>query len=451
MFCGECGTKNTSGSNFCEHCGAKLEVPTNVESSSTAQPTNTNEQPVQATPNQAVNTIQTFNDNNSQPNNEAKGQTAQSVQPAKPMDKKTKTLLIIIGVVLAILAGAYYYVGTLVTPEKIAENYFNAIVENDAEKIYSFIDVEESPFTTENMFKKVIKNSTDKDSKAEIVNYQVGQPQYEDLTKMTATVTITYVVKESEKSETMDIKLTKAKGKKWLLYDNWLVSTAAYTVSKDFEIRVQPGSTVTIEGEKVGKKYLDKENSTTNDVYIIPTMFAGKYKINVKLLAGIETEELVNIKSKTYYYPSVNSSTLTKKSKNNLEKQILKDLQVIYDNAIAKKNFDDFKSNFEYPDADLTELKNTYNELINDLSTTIILTKNKFNEATISSLSVYSDNTFSVYASTKSDYTVSYQTGGETKTHNDTSTNSVRMYYSYVDGQFKLTNAKYLETYFSRY
>ena len=422
MFCGECGTKNTSGSNFCEHCGAKLEVATNIESSSTAQPANTNEQPVQP------------------------------VQPAKPMDPKTKRILIIIGVILAILGGAYYYVGTLVTPKKIAENYFNAIVENDAEKIYSFMDVEESPFTTKKMFEKVIKNSTDKDSKIEIVNYQVGEAQYEDLTRMTTTVTITYVVKESEKSETMDIKLTKAKNKKWLLYDNWLVSTAAYTVSKDFEIRVQPGSTVTIEGEKVGKKYLDKENSTTsNDVYLIPTMFAGKYKINVKLLAGIETEELVNIKSKTYYYPSVSSSTLTKKSKNTLEKQMLKDLQVIYDNAIAKKNFDDFKSTFEYKDGDLTELTNTYNEFINDLSTTIVLTKNKFSEATISSLSVYSDNTFSVYASTKSNYTVSYQNGGETKTHDDTSTNSVRMYYTYVNGQFKLTNVKYLETYFSRY
>ncbi len=25
MFCGECGTKNETGSNFCENCGAKLE------------------------------------------------------------------------------------------------------------------------------------------------------------------------------------------------------------------------------------------------------------------------------------------------------------------------------------------------------------------------------------------------------------------------------------------
>ena len=25
MFCGECGTKNEAGSNFCENCGAKLE------------------------------------------------------------------------------------------------------------------------------------------------------------------------------------------------------------------------------------------------------------------------------------------------------------------------------------------------------------------------------------------------------------------------------------------
>ena len=36
MFCGECGTKNTGGSQFCENCGAKLEQA-NVDANSTAK------------------------------------------------------------------------------------------------------------------------------------------------------------------------------------------------------------------------------------------------------------------------------------------------------------------------------------------------------------------------------------------------------------------------------
>ena len=41
------------------------------------------------------------------------------------------------------------------------------------------------------MFEKVIKNTTDKSTKMEIVNYEVGKVKYDDLSKMTAKVTIT--------------------------------------------------------------------------------------------------------------------------------------------------------------------------------------------------------------------------------------------------------------------
>ena len=101
------------------------------------------------------------------------------------------------------------------------------------------------------MFEKVIKNTTNKDSKMEIVNYEVGSVKYDDLTKMTAKVTITYVEKDKDKSQTVDVKLAKGKDKKWLFYDEWLVVTTAYEVKTDVTVKVDKGATVKVEGVKL--------------------------------------------------------------------------------------------------------------------------------------------------------------------------------------------------------
>ncbi len=442
MFCGECGTKNTGGSQFCENCGAKLEQA-NVDANSTANQGNNTQQP------NAVNTNQQINDN-------SQNQTMmqQPTTPSKPMSKKTKLIIGIVAALALLLGGGYYYLGTLITPEKVAENYFNALMENDADKIYSFMSIEESTFTTKKMFKKVVKNTTKDQPKIEVVNYEVGKPKYEDLTKMTTKVTITYVLKDVEKSQTMDIKLTKSKDAKWLFFDNWQVSTAAYTEAKDFEIRVQPGGTVKIEGTKVGKKYLNEElSSYSYDVYVIPSMFTGKYKIGLSLPIGLETEDVVSVSTESYYYPSISSSTLTKASASKLKKQVISDLQTIYDNAIAKTAFADIKSNFEFTDCDLGDLETTYNELVSDLSTASnTLTKIKFKSAELGSIYVDEDGEFSISVTAKSDYTVSYTDySGNAKTHSDTSSDYATLYYTYVDGAYKLTDASYLEYYFSRY
>lgn len=434
MFCGECGTKNTGASQFCENCGAKLAGAPEQQVSPS---------PVEGT----VNNVQPNNVQNQMPNTQV-----MATQPAKPMSKKTKLILTIIAVIAVIFGGAYYYVGTLVTPEKVAEDYFNALVELDAKKIYKFLQVEDTEFTTEEMFEKVIKNTTNKDSKMEIVNYEVGSVKYDDLTKMTAKVTITYVEKDKDKSQTVDVKLAKGKDKKWLFYDEWLVVTTAYEVKTDVTVKVDKGATVKVEGVKLNKKYLDEESSSSySDYYKVPAMFGGKYKFNVKYTNGLETEELVNVASGGYY-ASLSASSLTKKVKAEINKQMAADVQLIYDSVIAKKTFDEIKSNFEYTDGDLTNLTSAYNTLAKDLAAASSqLTKIKVNESDISSIYQNSNGSLSMSTTFKYDYTVSYQSNGQAQTHSDNTTNYVTFTYQRVDGKYKLTNIKYLKTYFSRY
>ena len=438
MFCGECGTKNTGTSQFCENCGAKL---------AGAPEQQANPSPVEGN----VNNVQM---NNVQPTqqNQMPNTQVMATQPAKPMSKQTKLILTIIAVLAALFGGVYYYLGTLVTPEKVAEDYFNALVEVDAKKIYKFLQVEQTDFTTEKMFEKVIKNTTDKSTKMEIVNYEVGKVKYDDLSKMTAKVTITYVEKDKEKSQTVDVKLAKGKDKKWLFYDQWLVVTTAYEIKTDVTVKVEKDAVVKVEGIKLDKKLIDKESSSSSyDYYKVPAMFGGKYKFNVLYKNGLETEELVNIASGGYY-ASLSASALTKKTKNEINKQMAADVQLLYDSAMANKPFDEIKSSFEFTDCDLTNLTSAYNSLTTELaSSTNKLTKLKVSEAEVSSIYTNNDGSFNMSSTLKYDYTVSYQSGGQAQTHSDTATNYITFTYKKVDGKYKLTNIKYLKTYFSRY
>ena len=76
----------------------------------------------------------------------------------------------------------------------------------DANAIYELLNVEETTFTTKKMFKKVLKNTMG-DNKVEINNYEVGKVKYVDLLKASASVTITYRQKDSEKSSTSSFSI----------------------------------------------------------------------------------------------------------------------------------------------------------------------------------------------------------------------------------------------------
>ena len=200
------------------------------------------------------------------------------------------------------------------------------------------------------------------------------------------------------------------------------------------------------------KKYLDEDSSTSySDYYKVPAMFGGKYKFNVKYTNGLETEELVNVASGGYY-ASLSASTLTKKTKEAINKQMMTDVQLFYDSVIGKKTFADIKSSFEFTDCDLTNLTSAYDTLSSDLATASNqLTKLKVKSSEISSIYSNSDGSLSISGTLTYDYTVSYQSSGQAQTHSDEATNYVTFTYEKVNGSYKATNIKYLKTYFSRY
>ena len=125
-------------------------------------------------------------------------------------------------------------------------------------------------------------------------------------------------------------------------------------------------------------------------------------------------------------------------------------LQTIYNGVKDKKAFDEIKSAFEYKDADLSDLKDAYEDLVEDIDSSITFTAIDIKDVSLSSVSVI-DGDFRFYIKANIDYTLTYQSGEETKTNDSDTSDYMYLTFEYVNGAFKLIDASSLEYYFSKY
>lgn len=405
MFCGECGTKNKKGAQFCESCGAKMEAP----------------------------------------------EKEIVVKEKKPMTKKNKIILGIVAVVAVAVIALCVFLGSLTSPENIAEKVFNATANYDFNTIYEYLNVEDSEFTSREMFNKVMTSNYGDEEKPVILNYSVGKPVV-SVDKMSATVTITYMEQDEDESETFDVKLVKDKKKKWLFFDNWRVNVKGIDVAKNYEIEVAKGSTVTVEGITLSTNYLSTEESSENyDVYVIPSMFEEGYEVNITLPMGLQVTDTMYVYDDDSYKYRLSLNDLTDDIKNTLMSVSKSSLQTLYEGVKDQKSFDDIKSNFEYENGDLSTLKKDYEDLVNNVGTSTKLTAITFKEIKLSDVDITSDNKLKLYLKASYDYSVSYESGGETKTHDSDDYDYLYLTFDYVNGNYKLVDTTSLVTYFSKY
>lgn len=408
MFCSECGTKNKEGSLFCESCGHKLEQPVVIEK--------IKKEPVK------------------------KESKVEKV-------KNSKRKYLILGLIV-ILIGTYIFLNSITSPKKIAEGYFEAVIDMNTDKIYDYINIEDSEFTTKEKFKEALGDSIDSDLK--IVNYNVGKVEF-SADKLSASVTISYVEKDTNTTESITIQLVKEKKKKWLFFDNWKVSSGSSTTVSNFEFRLPKGSELKIEDTIVSSKYLDKDDDTL-DTYVIPTMFATDYTVKIKLPMGIDVEEEVSIGYYSYYTVNLSEDNISDEIKTNLVSISKKALENLYNNAKENKSWDDVKSTFESKDLDTSSLESSYKSLISSLNYySTKLSTISFTDIELNDISISEEGYLTLSIKATYDYTVSYDSGGETKTNSSNDYDYMYLTFDYQDEEYKLVDATSLSTYFSRY
>ena len=393
MFCPECGKKNENGAQFCEHCGAKI-----AEESKVVLPKT----------------------------------------PRKPMKKKTIVIISIVSALVVILVVGGIVLSSNFKPSKIAVNYFVALMNNDTDKIYDYINVPDSEFTTKKMFTEVVDTE-----KEDLLNYKIVSEE-KSTDGLSAQVKISYTLEGDKTPLTTTIYLVKDKKNKLLIFDNWKISDGSSLVEEDYDITVYKGATVKLEGVEVPEKYKEESISQRYDTYVIPAIFKGEYDAEVTLKNGLKTKSVLDT---TGYDSSLTDFELSENEEKELTSSIKDYVSKLYKAALEGKSFDDIKKDYEYKGSDLDELEKAYRSFASSIKNSG-LTKYSLKDVEISRYSINTEGYLYVTVNTEYDYTVKSYFSDETVDNDDEDT--AYLTFDYSDG-FKLVDMTGLATYFSRY
>lgn len=353
MFCQECGTKNTDDSIFCANCGVRLERD-------------------------AVNQNQT-----------------QKVQPqgypgagVQSMPKKIEKWKLIFGVelvmIVLLLILAYKNAGTYFGAGEVAERYFLANANGDWSRAYQMLELDESDFVKEKDYEKMAA----KDSLPKITTYTVGEIDALSGKELGTTVDIRYRSKGDSMDSTYTVSLNKQPGKKFLLFDDWKVSTDDI-IAKDVTVRVPQDAKVILDGEKLSDSYLSKREDEEEhlDTYVVPQMFAGTHAVTVTMDGMKEDHGTLNTYNADSY--TVYSLNPTEETMDKIIKTAGEDMQKVYEAAMHGDAFSTIADLYVSDKDEMERIEDNYDTFLEAVQRN---SRNTVNTLRISNISASAEN-----------------------------------------------------------
>lgn len=312
MYCSECGAKNKKNAQFCEECGAKLE------------PIEEEKQKKKSTPKK---------------------------KSTKKLTKRQTIIIIVVVAVIVILFISFQVLKSKTSPQKIVENYIEAINTKDYAKLYDYANYSgDKTFISEKVYTEAVKEKLE--SSSTINNFTIGTTTYEN-GGLTAVVTVNTAMKTGihTTDATFEIKLTKEKEKQFLFFPKWTMNEDELldmNTLENFDLIVPKDTEITYGGVKVTEKYKNKEEEDDYTVtYTLPQVIIAKTKVEYKLPGGLEVEKEVTPSTyNTSFSLNILASDISKKSQTKLTDTIKNTTEAMMKGIIDNKDFDDIKSNF---------------------------------------------------------------------------------------------------------
>lgn len=428
MFCSECGTKNNEGAAFCQECGTKLGQQADVEKVENSEKTET------------VKNVEVLNE--SQKN---KGNFLSFI-------KKNKIPVIIGGVVICLIAAYFIINSTVYSAKNFALKYAEAVISEDVKAQIEFADVYgESDFVTEKVINKKYKNQKLKkieqirvlsDSEVKklgstVLSSDTIKDTVESILGTTSTSSVSglesslaktfvveYILEGSTSSKYMTVMVTEHKDKNLLVFDKWK-ALGNDVISREVVVTATKGTTVSIDGVKVSDKYLDKEESTSDEVvYNVGTVLKDDVVIEVTLKNGLSFTRTVDTYDKkdidlTSYY----SLDLSSSSKKDVASVVKKFTEVFVGGAIKNEAFENIKSDSSISNELIEDsyFESDYNSLVTRYDT-VAIESFEIKNVDISSASLSSSGIMTVKAKIEYDYKYSDTSTKSTKTGDDSVT-----------------------------
>mgnify|MGYP001625445596 CR=1 FL=1 len=414
MYCSECGAKLKKNAAFCGECGTKVKKE-------------------------------------SEEIKEKQTSKVKNEKPKKTISKKQKILIGVIVVVALVLIGGYCFLNNRFGPEGVATEYLKAMISNDASRIYDSLGLTgDTTFTSKETFEKIFAESSN--AFDDVLNYKLIDISYNE-SKLSANVKF-QVASENSDEDTVTIRVIKNSKKKFLIFDSWQVANVSDSlVVKDYQISVPKGSTVQVNDVSLDSKYLNADKSTDElDVYVLPQIFESDASIKINLPYGIEVTDEMNVSSyNTTYKANITLNDLNDETVTKLQDQIKSDINALYANLIAKKDWNAVKESYSYGDASLINLQDEYTDLYEEIVTDEDKTLKKFDVSSVTLTKVtLDDGSLKVTAKYNYNYTIDYKNyNDEVKTKEGKSSSSTTITYDYLENTFKINNISGTVDYFS--
>lgn len=366
MFCKKCNKKGKKGEIYCNECGSKLKKERQEFKIST----------------------------------------------------KTKYVILISTLIILLLFLSYNVTCYLLSPKIVAKNYFETLISNNIDEIYSYINYE-SDFISEEILEEKRKKLKVEDY--EITNIKIGEK--------TATVSIEY---ESDGEYNKAYVVLDRNKNKYLIFDEYEVESGLIVQSITF--KVPSGSTITIDDKEIDKYKTDSKNDYF-DYYEIPYMIKGSYEIKTSL-NGINVTDEIEVSSNQTY--SINNVELEDELELNLKQIALNKLALIYNSALSDKTFDEIKSNFKINS--YKNLENTYRSIKRGLNTSYITVNNiEFKEASIERITYSEEGKLVVTLDT--DYNVNGIIELQEQKEFTSKNNSyIKVTFDYIEGTYDVSD-----------
>lgn len=324
MFCSECGAKNADSAKFCEECGAILEE---------------------------VNAV--------------KDEKTKTSSKNISINKKQKSLMILILVIIVIIFAFYKIIATSVSPERIVEDYIQAISSKDYDTLYEIAGFSgDTTFLTKEQFQKFLDNRL---GDTPISNYNVGKNISYENGNLKAKVPVNIVSNIGYTEQEITVELSKLQSKKYLFFDDWKISNMSslinYSIIKDFKISVPKGTKISFGGINVENKYLDESNSDENeDIYLLPQVLSQETLIVFELSNGVKIEKNIDRISYGYYSLELSLDDFSDEEKEKINNLLKKDITSLINLTLQNKSFDEAKNSFPLLTTDSMK-KNYENQL----------------------------------------------------------------------------------------
>jgi hypothetical protein len=431
MYCVECGSSNPEGMQYCQECGKKLKTfSEHVMFNSTSDIV---------------------------------------VKKKIALMPEQKRRLLICGFVILFLILCVIIINALNDPLRIARGYMKAEINNDYDKLYSYLNVEDEGFTSKTMYLSTHQNSFK--SSLDIVNYVIEENSASEgmfekllgindsnvnkLDLLTKDYTISYTLDGDPEIHTKRLTLLREKND-LLIFRKWRVA-AENTVMKNVLMIVPGGANVKINDVDLPESLLAADNalhyeygesfdSERNQIYLIPQIFPGYYDVTVNFPFAEECQTAINIESdiSNQFFPiEFNvTPTLTDQSVETLRSQALLDITNLYHAAIENKEFGSIENLFLSNDYSWISPESSYSDLVYNLSNYIKLNNIEF---TISQEQpgndiIYQDDTAQITVNVLYTYELTYDDWDDTVTYQETSPQSgdIQLSYSYINGEWKL-------------